>query len=206
METLYLKIDQNVEVHQPDVTLGDISKMTCEDKTVVPRLKTMKIVKIHDKKFSRYIISTLAIIEKIHEVYPQLEVNNIGEPEFVLTYRIIKQRVVWEWCKTALVCLIIFFGSAFTIMTFNNDVGVPDVFDKLFKQVMGQASDGINILEITYSIGIAAGILGFFNHFFGRRVTTDPTPIEVEMRQYEENVNKTLIESCTRKDEEIDVD
>lgn len=206
METLYLKIDQNIEVHQPDITLADVASMTCADDTVVNRLKTVKIVKIRKPQFTRYIVSVLAIIEKIHEVYPQLEVNNIGEMDFVLTYRPQKNNIFFEVCKTAIVFLIMFFGSAFTIMTFNNDVGVPQVFDKLYKEMLGKGVKDFNILEIAYSVGIGIGILVFFNHFFGRRITTDPTPIEVQMRLYEENVNKTLIESCTRKESEIDVD
>lgn len=206
METLYLKVDQNVEVHQPNITLGNIATMTCADSSVVDRLKTVKIVKIREQKFTRYIVSVLAIIEKIHEVYPNLEINNIGEMDFVLTYRPQKNNIVLEYCKTILVCLITFFGAAFTIMTFNNDVAVPDVFENLYKIVLGKDAQGYFILETAYSIGIAIGILVFFNHFFGRRITTDPTPIEVQMRLYEDDVNKTLIESCSRKESEIDVD
>ena len=55
-------------------------------------------------------------------------------------------------------------------------------------------------------MGIAVGILVFYNHFGGKRITKDPTPMEVEMRQYEDDVNKTLIEGCNRKETSIDVD
>ena len=40
----------------------------------------------------------------------------------------------------------------------------------------------------------------FFNHFGGRKITEDPTPMEVEMRVYEDDVNKTLIEQEKRKE------
>lgn len=207
METLYLKIDQNVEVDQPDITLGNICKMTCADNKIVNRLKLMKIIKIKDQKFSRYTVSVLAVIQKIHEIYPQLEVNNIGEAEFLLTYRKPKKaNIIWGVCKIVIVCCTIFFGAAFTIMTFNNDVGVSEVFEKLYEMVMGQPSDGFTILEVTYSLGISIGIIVFFNHFFGRRLTTDPTPIEVDMKLYEKDVNTMLIETCTRKEYQIDVD
>ena len=39
-----------------------------------------------------------------------------------------------------------------------------------------------------------------FNHFGGRKITEDPTPMEVEMRVYEDDVNKTLIEQEKRKE------
>ena len=69
---------------------------------------------------------------------------------------------------------------------------------------MGYPSDGYGILEVFYSIGLAAGIIIFFNHVGGRRITKDPTPIEVEMRIYENDVNKALIETADREGETID--
>ena len=60
-------------------------------------------------------------------------------------------------------------------------------------------------LEVGYSIGLPVGILLFFNHFTSWKFSLDPTPLEVEMRLYEENVNKTLIQNEERKEDDIDV-
>ena len=49
------------------------------------------------------------------------------------------------------------------------------------------------------------GILVFFNHFGKKRFSADPTPIEVEMRTYENEIQSTLIEAYSRKEKEIDV-
>ena len=46
----------------------------------------------------------------------------------------------------------------------------------------------------------------FYNHIGGRRITKDPTPLEVEMKIYEQNVNMTLVETAEREGKEIDVD
>ena len=71
--------------------------------------------------------------------------------------------------------------------------------------IAGEASDGFTILEVTYSIGLAIGIIVFFNHIGGRRITKDPTPIEVEMRIYEDDVNNALVETADREGKTIDV-
>ena len=71
--------------------------------------------------------------------------------------------------------------------------------------VEGYSSDGYTILEMSYSLGLAVGIIVFFNHIGGRRITKDPTPIEVEMRVYESDVNKALIETADREGKTIDV-
>jgi len=55
-------------------------------------------------------------------------------------------------------------------------------------------------------VGIAVGIIIFYNHLGGKRITKDPTPIEVQMRLYEDDVNTTLIEGCNREGTSIDVD
>ena len=61
------------------------------------------------------------------------------------------------------------------------------------------------ILELSYSLGLAVGIIGFFNHFSRWKINTDPTPLEVEMRLYEDNISKTLIQNADRKESGTDV-
>lgn len=84
-------------------------------------------------------------------------------------------------------------------MTFNNDVdidGSPQpVLHSLFH---GKSSSGFTILEISYSIGIGLGVLIFFNHFGHLKLSDDPTPMQVQMRTYEDDVNRTLIEQAAR--------
>ena len=94
--------------------------------------------------------------------------------------------------------LIAFFGAAFAIMTFNNDVDIPKLFAELYEQFTGRPSNGFTILEVTYSIGIGLGVLIFFNHFMGKKLTADPTPMEVEMRAYEDQVDTTVLEASRR--------
>lgn len=206
-DILYLKIDRNIQVNHVDVRLGDVAKLECADEAVKNRLKTVKILKIQAEKSNRYIFSVLKVIEQIHEIYPNLEIQNLGETDFIVEYEseeYAKDR--WSMVKVVLLCITIFMGSAFSIMAFNNDVGVGLVFDQVYELLMGRPSDGFTVIEITYSLGIAVGILIFYNHFGGKRITKDPTPIEVQMRLYEDDVNTTLIEGCNRKETNIDVD
>ena len=76
---------------------------------------------------------------------------------------------------------------------------IPKLFGQLYLQFTGRESDGFTILELTYSVGLGLGILIFFNHFAGKKLTKDPTPMEVEMRLYEDEVDTTLIEASRRK-------
>lgn len=206
-EVLYIKIDKNIELDHIDVTLGDVAKMECINPAVTNRLKTVKLLKIQAEKSNRYIYSILKVVELIHQIYPNLEIQNLGETDFIIEYEssaYAKDR--WKYIKVILLCFTVFFGSAFSIMAFNNDVGINDVFAQVYELIMGESSDGFTILEISYSIGIAVGIVIFYNHLGGKRITKDPTPMEVQMRLYEDDVNTTLIEGCNREGTNIDVD
>ena len=125
-----------------------------------------------------------------------------------------------EKLKTVVLCIVIFFGSAYTIMAFNNDVGILEMFDKFYLQVMGVPMEGVTELQVCYCIGLAVGITVFFNHIGSKKnrvnvrpshsvppwLCTDPTPIQVSMRKYEKDVDSTFIENASRKEHNIDVE
>lgn len=90
-------------------------------------------------------------------------------------------------------------------MTFNTDVSVPDVFDLAYRLVLGKEQEGAGIVEIGYSIGLAVGIIVFYNHFYRKILKDDPTPIQVEMRKYEEELNSAMIQDSAREGKTIDV-
>ncbi|MBU5481196.1 stage V sporulation protein AA [Blautia sp. MSJ-19] len=204
--TVYIKGDRNVEVTKTDVTLGDIVTLECADKVMLPRIKALKILKIHGEKEQRFVISILKIIACIHEQYPKVEVQNLGESDLIVTYENQKTPpYAWHILKVTAVAAVIFVGSAFSIMAFNNDVGGTELFGQIYELVMGSKSDGFTVLEITYSIGLTLGILIFFNHFGKKRFTVDPTPMEVQMRLYENDIQTTLVEDAARRKKEMEV-
>ena len=204
--TLYIKGDRNVEVTEQDVFLKDIVSMECSDKKFLPKLQTVKILKLHGNREQRYVVSVLEIIACIHAAYPEVEVQNLGEADIIVTYENQKTPpYLWHILKVAVVAEIIFFGSAFSIMAFNNDVGGTKLFGQIYELVMGKQSDGFTVLEVTYSIGLTFGILGFFNHFGKKRFTVDPTPMEVQMRLYENDIQTALVENASRRKEELEV-
>lgn len=205
-ETLYIKGEQNVKVKGQDVTLGDLISMECTQQSVVSKLRTQKLLKISKQSNHRFVVSILKIIECIHKEFPHLEIQNVGATDIIVTYDGTKQKNrLWEACQVTFVVLACFIGAAFAIMAFNNDSGVPEIFEQIYEQFMGEKAAGFNILELTYSIGLGVGILIFFNHFGKKKLTVDPTPIEVEMCIYENDIQTTLIAQSSGKGQELDV-
>ena len=209
--TLHLKIERNTVVWDRQVRLSDIADMECTDETVLRQLKQKKVYTFREDAGSRknqlVVVSVLKIMEQIHKDYPELEISNEGETDFIIEYVPFPEKPEWvNIIKTVVLCILIFFGAAFTIMAFNNDVGVGDGFAKFYRQVTGVESDSVTELEICYSIGLSLGILIFFNHVGRKKITHDPTPIQIEMRKYESDLDTAFIENAERKGHNINVD
>ena len=203
---LYIKGDRDVEVTKPDVTLGDLLSMECTDKLMLAKIKTLKIIRFKKSGRQRCVVSVLKIIACIHEKFPEADVQTLGESDIIVTYEDQKTpALAWHIIKTVFVAAVTFFGAAFSIMAFNNDVDVTKLFGQIYEFVTGQEAGGFTVLEIAYSMGVTAGILIFFNHFGKKRFTVDPTPMEIQMRLYENDIQTTLIENSERRGEEIDV-
>lgn len=199
-DTLYMQTDKNIRVTSERICLQDIAKLSCGSPDVLNRCKTLQVVSLKKHRYGRYPVSVMDVIKKIQEKETTLEISHVGEPEFILTYENPKpENTFFSWLKTAAVCLVTFFGTMFSIMTFNNDVDVENLFDRVHIQFTGETSDGFTALEISYSLGIGLGVVFFFNHFGKRKLTEDPTPMEVEMRTYEDQVDATIIEQENRR-------
>ena len=199
-EILYIQTEKNVEVQSPEIYLQDVAKLTCKDSKVLNRRnKVRKVFSIPNGEPGRYVVSAVDLVHAIAKEEPNVDITHIGEANLVVTYEKAKHQQKWySWLKTLLVCVLTFFGGAFSIMTFNTDVDTANLFSKIYTQFTGEIATGPTILEFTYSVGIGIGVVFFFNHFWKGKLTQDPTPVEVQMRLYEDDVNKTLIADKNR--------
>ena len=198
-EILYIQTEKNVEVQRPEIYLQDVAKLTCNDNKVLNRNKVRKVFSIPNGAPGRYVISAVDLVHAVAKEEPNVDITHIGEANLVVTYEKAKHQQKWySWLKTLLVCVLTFFGGAFSIMTFNTDVDTANLFSKIYTQFTGEIASGPTILEFTYSVGIGIGVIFFFNHFGKGKLTQDPTPVEVQMRLYEDDVNKTLIADKNR--------
>lgn len=202
---LYIKADKLVEVTESRVTLDTLVNMECGDKYILGRLKALTLLQFEEKKYTRTVISILKILECIHQIYPELTVVNLGEIDIIVIYD--NQKKVPKWWhvgKAYLVGIVVFIGAAYSIIAFSNDVDTLGIFDFIYGLLLEENVSRYGVLEASYSIGLVLGILIFFNHLGKRKLTVDPTPMEIEMRLYEQDIQTTLIQNYARRGEEIE--
>lgn len=205
-DILYVKVEQNIPVTKRELTLKDVATLYSVNKSMVQKLEKEPFYTIPKDGQKLTMFTITKVYETIHKLYPQITIENLGELDFIVEYEEGKKpSKAWEYVKVVLVTAVVFFGAAFTIMTFNEDVNVSGVFEKIYQIVTGEVKTGGSILEISYAIGMPIGIIVFYNHFKRRDIKNDPTPIQIEMRTYEEQMNKAMLKSSAREGKTIDI-
>lgn len=208
---IYLKLNRNIRTKTTGVRIKDMGTVYCAQSGIKNKVENLKILDIPEDQKDKTVVSVLYVIEKINKALAgeknMCRVESVGEQDCVISRMPEKGHgTLRERIEMALVSLTVFFGASFAIMTYNEDVDVRGVFGKMYEIFSGTAPEAGGVLELTYSIGIGIGLLIFFNHFeFGKK-QRDPTPMEVQMCQYEEDVIHTVVESSERRGEEKDVD
>lgn len=198
--TIYLRAYKRKTVEaQKWVTIGEIADVAAPSE-VKAKVDAIKIfcVPEPDKK-GKYIITIIEIINRIWKDYPKAEIQNLGEPDIVIEYQPnpTKPKDIWEWVKVLGVCMIVFTGACIAIMTYNTDTSLGKTFIILNQMFTGEAVEQPFLFTIPYSIGITVGIIVFFNHIGFRKITEDPTPMQVEMKNYEMDVENCEIATIT---------
>src|SRR5699024_18549 len=90
----------------------------------------------------------------------------------------------------SLVWVLLFIGTAMTIMNFHLDVGMQDVQQKLHLLFTGKENEFPLLIQIPYSIGLGLGMIIYLNHWFKTRINDEPSPLEIELYNYEVNIDE----------------
>ena len=110
-----------------------------------------------------------------------------------------KKNKLWLYSKLLFVALVLFAGSATAIMSFHSDAQMSTVFENYYYIFFGERIENPAVINLPYALGLAVGIIVFFNHFGNKKLTSDPTPIEVELSVYEDDVNTNIIDTLNKE-------
>lgn len=203
---IYIKAEQATIIKNKKVFLEDVVTMTGPDKKVLHELGSQVLFVVPDEQKQKYVFSIMKVIEFIQKKHPDYLIMNEGEIDFIVEYQPPQKKEKWkDILKIVFVCFAVTIGSAFTIMTFNQDASVSEIFAKLEKIIAGSETKGAGLLELGYCIGLPTGIIVFFNHFSHLKMSSDPTPLQVQLRIYEKDSNEAILKTASREGKTIDV-
>lgn len=196
---LYIKLDEHVRTEKKDVPLSKVAGVYCQDEELKSQAEKVIVYSFQEGEKEKAVFSLIYIYKKIYECMgSNIQIHSVGASECLVDWIQEKRpSKLLGYVQVVLVGLVTFFGAAFTIMTYNADAGVPDVFRTLYEIFTGR-SGGNGVLELTYSIGIGIGVIVFFHHFEKKGRKT-PTAMEVQMNKYEKDVVDSYVKYEERR-------
>lgn len=205
-DIVYLKLSESCLADKKKVKVKDVAKVLSANADLKFGVEKLEIMSFSGSK-EQQVISVMYILQLIHQSFPDCAVMPLGATEVVVYYRTYDTGdKAKQILKFVLICFVAFFGAGFSIMSYNSDVNMVGQLDVMKNIFVGQTEKEYPVAGIAYSLGLFIGIIIFFNHGARKKFTDDPTPLQVQMRQYEQEVNQTVITDSERKKAVRDVD
>ncbi|MFL6558683.1 MAG: stage V sporulation protein AA [Bacillus sp. (in: firmicutes)] len=190
-ETIYIRMRNRVQTPPEEkVLLKDIAQVIAPDE-VLSHLQTMMIHQLTDADRNIVIIDVMKVIQLLKSKFEEIEVQTIGPAQTIIEVTYKKKGVSLPYFL--LIWFLLFFGSAMAIMNFHDDVSMKSVQEKIYTIITGKKETKPLLFQIPYSIGLGLGMILFFNHFFKKRINEEPSPLEVEMFNYQMDLDNYVI-------------
>ncbi|MBU9724029.1 MULTISPECIES: stage V sporulation protein AA [Bacillaceae] len=189
VKKVYFRLKSRHWIKDKTVVLKDISQIITEG---IPHesIENMKICELTEADKSLEVVDAMKVVEIINKNFPGTDVQVVGP-----TQSIIYRKEKGKGAKPILfifVWLLLFIGAGLAVMNFHEDVSMQEVHVKIHQVITGEIVEHPLWLQIPYSIGLGLGMILFFNHVFRKRINEEPSPMEVEMFNYEENMDRYI--------------
>lgn len=190
-KTVYIRLRHRILV-QPNqkIQLKDIAQIIA-DENILKQLNNRMIYQISDKDNNIIIMDAMHVIEEINKFDPSIEVQIIGSTQTII--EVVFKKKKQSMVLFVLIWFLLFFGSMLTIMNFHEDVSMQMVHQKIYKIITGKDEAKPLLFQIPYSVGLGLGMIIFFNHVFKKRLNEEPSPLEVEMFNYQQDLDHYVI-------------
>ncbi|MBM7648046.1 stage V sporulation protein AA [Bacillus ectoiniformans] len=189
--SIYIRLSHRVQLGANDqVRLKEIAQIIAPE-DILPELMYTEIYTIKPSDGQLVIIDAMTVIDKLMQKWPHSDLQMVGPSQTIVYASVAKKP--GSIILFLFVWFLLFMGAALTIMNFHEDVSMREVHIKLYEIVTGEKTDYPLIFQIPYSIGLGAGMVLFFNHLFKKRFNEEPSPLEVEMFNYQQDLDQYAI-------------
>lgn len=190
-QTIYVKMKHHHEANSSaDIYIRDVASLAGEE-TVCENIKNLPLYKVTEEDKNVVIIDILQVINAIHAYDSNIDVQPIGLSHTVV--RVKEKRKPYSFILFLFTWLLLFLGSGLAIMYFHEDVNMREVHQQIYLMIIGNNIEHPWLLQIPYSLGLGIGMILFFNHLFKKKFNEEPSPLEIEMFNYEQSLDQYLI-------------
>jgi stage V sporulation protein AA len=201
-KTVYIRLRHRVFIQPNDkILLKDIAQIIAED-ALHNQISDRVLYQVTAEDRNILIIDVMHVVEEIKKIDSTIDIQTIG-PSQVIIEVVYKKRKISP-IFFLIIWFLLFFGSMLTIMNFHEDVSMQDAHQRLYKIITGKNVAKPLMFQIPYSFGLGLGMILFFNHVFKKRLNEEPSPLEVEMFNYQQDLDRYVVmhenkESVSRK-------
>lgn len=188
MQLVYLRMKKTINVEKLQyIKLKHIAFVSAPS-DIKKQLEETDIYRITKKDNNIVIIDSFLIIDHLSHAWSNLEFQLLGPGQSIIRVKESKKQA--SILIVAFVWLLLFVGTAMTIMNFHYDVSMQEVQQKLHYLLTGEHNDYPLWIQIPYSLGLGIGMLLYFNHWFKKRFNEEPSPLEVEIFNYQQDLDQ----------------
>ncbi|MCL1802937.1 MAG: hypothetical protein FWG30_04755 [Eubacteriaceae bacterium] len=130
-----------------------------------------------------FTVTALKLLNMAHETLGQHDIELVNPKSVVVIAEKKKKNSIFHLIINALIYVMVFFGSAMSVMYFHVDVGMMET-QKEFARILGSGHpEAFSIITIAYTIGLGTGMYVFFSN---RKIAKfkSPSPIDLNIRQF----------------------
>lgn len=189
--SIFIRLRNRVQVKENQTILLKDIALIVAPKHVAEELEKIKIYKVKKEDHNIIVLDAIVVLREIIEATNRRDLQLIGPSQTIV--EVVTKKVRVSYPLFLLVWLLLFIGSAFTIMNFHEDVSMQSVHQKIVYLLTGLDDASPLIFQIPYSFGLGLGMILFFNHVFKKRINDEPSPLEVEMFNYQQAIDRYVI-------------
>ncbi len=189
--TVYIQMKRRLTINKGSgMKLGEMAQIIVPDgmkdlyqMVVLPETSDIQ------KKF--IVLDVMTVINKITSRYPDSDIQVIGPSETII--ELLEKRKTVPSFLFVLVWLLLFVGSGLAIMNFHEETSMQTMHQKIYWMMTGKINTTPYIVQIPYSLGLGLGMILFFNHLFKKRINEEPSPLEIEMFNYQQDLDQYVV-------------
>ena len=188
---VYIRLRNRVQVKEESlVKLHQLAQIIAPEH-VLEELKQIPIHQVTAKDKNIIVVDVMKVINGILNKKSKLDIQTIGPTQSII--EVIYKKKTVSFPLFICVWLLLFIGAAMAIMNFHEDVSMREVHQRLYHFVTGEEDPHPLLFQIPYSFGLGLGMILFFNHVFRKRLNEEPSPLEVEMFKYQQDLDQYVI-------------
>ncbi|WP_088043801.1 stage V sporulation protein AA [Bacillus sp. EAC] len=196
-KVLYIKLLNRVTVQVgKTVHLGEIARLQGMNLNI-EKIKNIVVHVAKKEDGTHTVIDILELLPLIQKVDPEITFELIG-----VTMCIIEVETAASKDRYFLFCfvwILLFAGSSLAIIYFHEDVSMQQVQQRIYYMITGEYNHKPLLLQVPYSFGLGIGMILFFNQWFKTRLNEEPSPLEVEMFQYQRSIDEYVLVNENKK-------